>query len=119
MRNQNPNRHAALLIALLLILAGCSLTGTEGDPYSAGRRPGRSRPGHGKSGPFCRRVLQCDPAADPALGLVVVRGEPRRLIAAAPLLREGHLIDKHSPRSRRETLFISPRGSAARCSPPW
>ena len=115
MRKRKPEIIIAVLLVLLLltvILTSCSLTGTEGDPYSAGQKARTefdqatekraiSLPGSAAQ-PRCRSLCS---------GWSSCCGEPRRTDDAAALpLREGSLMDKRSPRSRRETLFILAAG---------
>jgi hypothetical protein len=74
MRNQNPQIViAALFLALSLLLAGCSLTGTEGDPYSAGQKA-RTEVDQAtqKAGNFVAGFCSATPLPAAALGLVVV-----------------------------------------------
>jgi hypothetical protein len=74
MRNQNPQIViAALFLALSLILAGCSLTGTEGDPYSAGQKARTEfDQAADKAGDFIAGFCSTAPLPVAALGLVVV-----------------------------------------------
>jgi hypothetical protein len=74
MRNRKPEIIiAALFFALSLILAGCSLTGTEGDPYSAGQKA-RTEVDQAteKAGDFVAGFCSATPLPIAALGLVVV-----------------------------------------------
>ena len=74
MRNRNPKIIiAALLLALSLILTGCSFTETGGDPYSAGQKARTefdqaSKQARGFIAGFCSAT----PLPIAALGLVVV-----------------------------------------------
>ena len=68
MRSRKPKIAIVVLFILLvlsLLLAGCSLTGTEGDPYSAGQRPGRNstrpRTKRAISSPGSAAQLPCRP----------------------------------------------------------
>ena len=74
MRNQNPQIIiAALLLALSLILTGCSLAGTEGDPYSAGQKARTEfDQAADKAGDFVAGFCSTAPLPAAALGLVVV-----------------------------------------------
>jgi len=80
MRNQNPQIIiAALFLALSLILAGCSLTGTEGDPYSAGQKARTEfDQATGKAGEFVAGFCSATPLPIAALGLVVVLRRARK-----------------------------------------
>jgi hypothetical protein len=74
MRNWKPEIIiAALFLALSLLLAGCSLTGTEGDPYSAGQKA-RTEVDQAteKAGDFVAGFCSATPLPIAALGLVVV-----------------------------------------------
>ena len=75
-----PNRNAGKTLALLfvclvlsLILTSCSLTGTEGDPYSAGQKA-RTEVDQAteKAGDFVAGFCSATPLPIAALGLVVV-----------------------------------------------
>ena len=74
MRNQNPQIViAALFLALTLILAGCSLTGTEGDPYSAGQKARTEfDQAADQAGDFVAGFCSTSPLPIAALGLVIV-----------------------------------------------
>jgi hypothetical protein len=75
MRNQNPKIViAALLLALLsLILAGCSLTGSGGDPYSAGQKARTEfDQAAEKAGDFVAGFCSASPLPIATLGLVLV-----------------------------------------------
>jgi ABC-type uncharacterized transport system permease subunit len=74
MRNRKPEIIIALLfLALSLILAGCSLTGTEGDPYSAGQKARTEfDQATEKAGDFVAGFCSATPLPIAALGLVVV-----------------------------------------------
>ena len=74
MRNRKPEIIiAALFLALSLILAGCSLTGTEGDPYSAGQKARTEfDQATEKAGNFVAGFCSATPLPIAALGLVVV-----------------------------------------------
>jgi hypothetical protein len=74
MRNRKPEIIiAALFLALSLILAGCSLTGTEGDPYSAGQKARTEfDQATEKAGDFVAGFCSATPLPIAALGLVVV-----------------------------------------------
>jgi hypothetical protein len=76
MRNRNAGKALALLfvcLVLSLILAGCSLTGTSGDPYSAGQKA-RTEVDQAteKAGNFVAGFCSATPLPIAALGLVVV-----------------------------------------------
>jgi len=80
MRKRNPQIIiAALFLALSLILAGCSLTGTEGDPYSAGQKA-RTEVDQAteKAGDFVAGFCSATPLPIAALGLVVVLRQAKR-----------------------------------------
>ena len=66
MPKQNPQVIiAALFLTLSLILAGCSLTGTEGDPYSAGQKARTEfDQATEKAGDFVAGFCSASPAAD-------------------------------------------------------
>ena len=74
MRNRKPEIIiAAFFLALSLILAGCSLTGTEGDPYSAGQKARTEfDQATEKAGDFVAGFCSATPLPIAALGLVVV-----------------------------------------------
>jgi hypothetical protein len=74
MRSRKPEIIiAALFLALSLILAGCSLTGTEGDPYSAGQKARTEfDQATEKAGNFVAGFCSATPLPIAALGLVVV-----------------------------------------------
>ena len=74
MRNRKPEIIiATLFLALSLILAGCSLTGTEGDPYSAGQKARTEfDQATEKAGDFVAGFCSATPLPIAALGLVVV-----------------------------------------------
>ena len=74
MRNQKPQIViAALFLALTLILAGCSLTGTEGDPYSAGQKARTEfDQAAEQAGDFVAGFCSATPLPIAALGLVIV-----------------------------------------------
>jgi ABC-type uncharacterized transport system permease subunit len=74
MRNRKPEIIiAALFVTLSLILAGCSLTGTEGDPYSAGQKARTEfDQATEKAGDFVAGFCSATPLPIAALGLVVV-----------------------------------------------
>ena len=74
MRKRNPEIViAALFLALSLILAGCSLTGTEGDPYSAGQKARTEfDQAAEKAGDFVAGFCSTAPLPVAALGLVIV-----------------------------------------------
>ena len=80
MRNQNPQIViAALFLALSLILAGCSLTGTEGDPYSAGQKARTEfDQATKKAGDFVAGFCSATPLPIAALGLVLVLRRTRK-----------------------------------------
>jgi len=62
-----------VLVLLSLIVAGCSLTGTEGDPYSAGQKARTEfDQATGKAGEFVAGFCSATPLPIAALGLVVV-----------------------------------------------
>jgi hypothetical protein len=70
---------AALFLALSLILAGCSLTGTEGDPYSAGQKARTEfDQAADKAGEFVAGFCSATPLPIAALGLVVVLRRAKR-----------------------------------------
>jgi len=80
MRKRNPQIIiAALFLALSLILVGCSLTGTEGDPYSAGQKA-RTEVDQAteKAGDFVAGFCSATPLPIAALGLVVVLRQAKR-----------------------------------------
>jgi hypothetical protein len=76
MRNRNAGKALALLflcLILSLILTGCSLTGTEGDPYSAGQKARTEfDQAADKAGDFVAGFCSATPLPIAALGLVVV-----------------------------------------------
>ena len=76
MRNRKPQIViAVLLVSLLLslILTSCSLTGTEGDPYSAGQKARTEfDQATEKAGDFVAGFCSATPLPIAALGLVVV-----------------------------------------------
>ena len=74
MRKRNPQIIIAVLfLALSLILAGCSLTGIEGDPYSAGQKARTEfDQATEKAGDFVAGFCSAAPLPAAALGLVVV-----------------------------------------------
>ena len=80
MRNRKPEIIiAALFLALSLILAGCSLTGTEGDPYSAGQKARTEfDQATEKAGDFVAGFCSATPLPIAALGLVVVLRRAKR-----------------------------------------
>jgi hypothetical protein len=60
-------------LALSLILTGCSLTGAEGDPYSAGQKARTAfDQAADKAGDFVAGFCSATPLPIAALGLVVV-----------------------------------------------
>jgi uncharacterized membrane protein YdfJ with MMPL/SSD domain len=76
MRKRKPEIIIAVLLVLLLltlILTSCSLTGTEGDPYSAGQKA-RTEVDQAteKAGDFVAGFCSATPLPIAALGLVVV-----------------------------------------------
>jgi predicted small secreted protein len=74
MRNWKPEIVIAVLfLALSLTLAGCSLTGSGGDPYSAGQKA-RTEVDQAteKAGNFVAGFCSATPLPIAALGLVVV-----------------------------------------------
>ena len=76
MQKRHPGIVIALIFALLalsLILAGCSLTGTADDPYSAGQKA-RTEVDKAteKAGDFVAGFCSATPLPIAALGLVVV-----------------------------------------------
>ena len=74
MRNRKPEIIiAALFLTLSLILAGCSLTGSGGDPYTAGQKARTEFDrATGKAGDFVAGFCSAAPLPIAALGLVVV-----------------------------------------------
>jgi hypothetical protein len=74
MRKRNPQIIiAALFLALSLILAGCSLTGSDGDPYSAGQKARTEfDQATEKAGDFVAGFCSATPLPIAALGLVIV-----------------------------------------------
>jgi hypothetical protein len=76
MRNWKPKIIYVLLlvfVALSLILAGCSLTGSGGDPYSAGQKARSEFDQASKqAGDFVAGFCSATPLPIAALGLVVV-----------------------------------------------
>jgi hypothetical protein len=74
MRKRKPEIIIAVLfLALSLILTGCSLTGTEGDPYSAGQKARTEfDQATEKAGNFVAGFCSATPLPIAALGLVVV-----------------------------------------------
>jgi predicted small secreted protein len=70
---------AALLLVLSLVLAGCSLTGSGGDPYSAGQKA-RTEVDQAtqKAGNFVAGFCSATPLPIAALGLVVVLRRARK-----------------------------------------
>ena len=76
MRNRTPQiAIAVLLVALMLslFLTSCSLTGTEGDPYSAGQKARTEfDQATEKAGDFVAGFCSATPLPIAALGLVVV-----------------------------------------------
>ena len=74
MRNRKPEIIIAVLfLALALLLTGCSLTGSGGDPYSAGQKA-RTEFDRAteKAGDFVAGFCGATPLPIAALGLVVV-----------------------------------------------
>ena len=82
MRNRKTKIVFALLfvfVLLSLIVAGCSLTGTEGDPYSAGQKARTEfDQATGKAGEFVAGFCSATPLPIAALGLVVVLRRAKR-----------------------------------------
>ncbi len=74
MPKQNPQVIiAALFLTLSLLLAGCSLTGTEGDPYSAGQKARTEfDQATEKAGDFVAGFCSASRLPIAALGLVIV-----------------------------------------------
>ena len=76
MRNRNAGKALALLfvcLVLSLILTGCSLTGTQSDPYSAGQKARTEFDQASKqAGDFVAGFCSATPLPIAALGLVVV-----------------------------------------------
>ena len=76
MRNRKPKIAIVALFILLvlsLILAGCSLTGSSGDPYSAGQKARTEfDQAADKAGDFVAGFCSTAPLPAAALGLVVV-----------------------------------------------
>jgi hypothetical protein len=76
MRNRNTEKALAVLfvfLALSLILAGCSLTGTQGDPYSAGQKARMEFDKMSKeASDFVAGFCNAAPLPAAAVGLVVV-----------------------------------------------
>jgi len=74
MRTRKPGIIIAVLfvfLALALILTGCSLTGTEGDPYSAGQKARTEfDQAADKAGEFVAGFCSTAPLPVAALGLV-------------------------------------------------
>jgi len=80
MRNWKPEIViAALFLSLAVILTGCSLSGTEGDPYSAGQKA-RTEVDQAteKAGDFVAGFCSATPLPIAALGLVVVLRRTKR-----------------------------------------
>lgn len=66
-------------LVLSLILTGCSLTGTEGDPYSAGQKARTEfDQAADKAGDFVAGFCSTAPLPIAALGLVVVLRRAKR-----------------------------------------
>lgn len=80
MRKRKPQLViAALCLALTLFLAGCSLTGTEGDPYTAGQKARTEfDQATEKAGNFVAGFCSATPLPVAALGLVVVLRRTKR-----------------------------------------
>lgn len=82
MRNRKSEIIIAVLFVLLLltlILAGCSLTGTEGDPYSAGQKARTEfDQATEKAGDFVAGFCSATPLPIVALGLVVMLRRTKR-----------------------------------------
>jgi len=80
MRKRKPEIIIAVLfLALSLILTGCSLTGTEGDPYAAGQKARTEfDQATGKAGDFVAGFCSATPLPIAALGLVVVLRRARK-----------------------------------------
>jgi hypothetical protein len=76
MRTRKPGIIIAMLFVLFvlsLILTGCSLTGTEGDPYLAGQKARTEfDQATGKAGDFIAGFCSATSLPIAALGLVVV-----------------------------------------------
>ncbi len=76
MRNRNAERALAVFFVFLvlsLILAGCSLTGTQGDPYSAGQKARTEFDKMSKeASDFVAGFCGASPLPAAAIGLVVV-----------------------------------------------
>jgi len=76
MRKRKPETIVAVLfvcLVLSLILTGCSLTGTGGDPYSAGQKARTEFDQASKqAGDFVAGFCSATPLPIAALGLVVV-----------------------------------------------
>ena len=104
----NPRSSSpCFFLVLSLILAGCSLTGTEGDPYSAGQKARTEfDQATEKAGDFVAGSAARPRCRSWRLGWSSCCGEPSRTDCAACRAQKGHPMDKRSPRSRRETLFI-------------
>ena len=68
-----------ILLVLSLLLAGCSLTGSSGDPYSAGQKA-RTEVDQAteKAGDFVAGFCSATPLPIAALGLVVVLRRARK-----------------------------------------
>jgi ABC-type uncharacterized transport system permease subunit len=80
MRKRKPEIIIAVIFLMLsLILAGCSLTGIEGDPYSAGQKA-RTEVDQAteKAGDFVAGFCSATPLPIAALGLVVVLRRTKR-----------------------------------------
>jgi hypothetical protein len=82
MRTRKPGIIIAVLfvfLALALILTGCSLTGTEGDPYSAGQKARTEfDQAADKAGEFVAGFCSTAPLPAAALGLVAMLGRAKK-----------------------------------------
>ena len=82
MQKRKPELIIAVLLVLLLltlILTSCSLTGTEGDPYSAGQKARTEfDQATGKAGEFVAGFCSATPLPIAAVGLAVVLRRARK-----------------------------------------